>query len=67
MAVNTVLVTKQETVIGTASVCRIHRASTGTKYTVRGAICTRGARTLVVEESAALSRDLKKYIDHLLS
>lgn len=45
----------------------IHRASTGTKYTVRGAICTRGARTLVVEESAALSRDLKKYIDYVLS
>lgn len=45
----------------------VHRASTGTKHTVRGAICTRGAKTLVVEESAALSRDLKKYIDHLLS
>lgn len=45
----------------------VHRASTGSKHTVRGAICTRGAGTLVVEESAALSRNLKKHIDHLLS
>lgn len=35
----------------------VHRASTGSKHTVRGAICTRGAGTLVVEESAALSGD----------
>lgn len=28
----------------------VHRASTGSKHTVRGAICTRGAGTLVVEE-----------------
>lgn len=41
--------------LGTLS--SVHCASTGTKHTVRGAICLRGARTLVVEESAALSGD----------
>lgn len=45
----------------------VHCASTGTKVTVRGAICTRGAGTLVVEESAALSSDWRKYMDHFLS
>lgn len=44
----------------------VHRASTGTNHTLRGAICTRGSGTLVVEESTTLSGDFKKYIYHLL-
>lgn len=44
----------------------VHRARTGSKHTVRGAICTRGAKTLMMEESAALSGDWRKDLDHLL-